>query len=474
MFIEYRKGVLNMGGTITEKELKKYDYLRVEYYKKKKSWPYTPRPLTNYEKAVINGSELLSGSYGEGEYLRAKTYADLPLSDLYLLIESTEKTRNSTTEALVFMKDKLLPFKGKSKNFSKMEVEKILPVIYTIYKQFVEKANKIGKVIGVLDDESKSILGVLDSSKYYNKNKSELAEKFLKHKYDESENKDGLKDFYFDPNDIMLLCSTVLKSIPQNARDEIKNRKTYLSNKKSRDYSDFMDMRKRMIELYKIGEFAQGDKLLEEYTGEEYTLINGAARHSFSLDFGSKKGATSIRELASKKMIDEDLFIKGVIELAELREKLKKSSWDCKNEDVKCLYRGIPLYKLLQKVQKVRGEEMPKELEKKHTFEENLRDTVAKYLVGKEVMDPAPSSTSLDFRVATGFSSDDHDTAAILFIDVSKYRKGLNLAPISKFSSEKEILLPPEVKLKIKSVNFKKEGSDGYFEVNCVPRSKSL
>ena len=36
MFIEYRKGVLNMGGTITEKELKKYDYLRVEYYKKKR------------------------------------------------------------------------------------------------------------------------------------------------------------------------------------------------------------------------------------------------------------------------------------------------------------------------------------------------------------------------------------------------------------------------------------------------------
>ena len=218
MFIEYRKGVLNMGGTISEKELEKYDYLRAEYYKKKKSWPYTPRPLTNYEKAVINGSELLLDSYGEGEYLRAKTYADLPLSDLYLLIKSTEKTSNSTTVALVFMKDELLPFKGKGKNFSKMEVETILSVIYTIYKQFVEKANKIGKVIGVLDDESKSILGVLDGSEYYNKNKSKLAEKFLKHKYDESKNKDGLKDFYFDPGDVMLLCTTVFKSIPHKTQ----------------------------------------------------------------------------------------------------------------------------------------------------------------------------------------------------------------------------------------------------------------
>ena len=461
-----------MGGTITEKELKKYDYLRVEYYKKKKSWPYTPRPLTNYEKAVINGSELLLDSYGEGEYLRAKTYADLPLSDLNLLIKSTEKTSNSTTVALVFMKDKLLPFKGKGKNFSKKEVEEILPFIYTIYKQFVEKAHKKNEVVGVLKDESESILGVLDGSEYYNKNKSKLAEKFLKHKYDESKNKDGLKDFYFDPGDVMLLCTTVFKSIPQNAKDEIENRETYLSNKKSRDYSDFMDMRKKMIELYNKGKFAQGDKLLSEYTGVEYKLINGAARHSFSLDFGSKKGATSVYELASKKMIDEDLFIKGVIELAELRKKLKESSWDCKkNEDVKYLYRGMPLYELLQRVQKVRGEEMPKEWEKKHTFEKNLRDEVAKYLVGKEVVDPAPSSTSLAFNVATVFSSDDMygGTAAILVIDVSKYRKGLNLAPISRLPDEKEILLPLGVKLKIKSVNFKKEGSDGYFEVNCVP-----
>lgn len=468
MFIEYRKGVLNMGGTISEKELEKYDYLRAEYYKKKKSWPYTPRPLTNYEKAVINGSGLLLDSYGE--YLRAKTYADLPLSDLYLLIESTEKTSNSTTVALVFMKDELLPSKGKGKNFSKMEVETILSVIYTIYKQFVEKANKIGKVIEVLDDESKSILGVLDNSEYYREHKTGLAKQCLKCEYDEKKNKDDLKDFYFDPNDIMLLCSTVLKSIPQNARDEIKNRKTYLSNKKSRDYSDFMDMRKRMIELYNKGKFAQGDKLLSEYTGLEYELINGAARHSFSLDFGSKQGATSIYELAGKnsKIIDEDLFIKGVIELAKLREKLKKSSWDCKNEDVKCLYRGIPLYKLLQRV---RGEEkMPKEWEKKHTFEENLCDTVAEYLVGKVVVDPAPSSTSLDISVAKDFSSDDmYDTAAILVIDVSKYRKGLDLAPISRSSGEKEILLPLGVKLKIKSVSFKKEGSDEYFEAECVP-----
>ena len=128
--------------------------------------------------------------------------------------------------------------------------------------------------------------------------------------------------------------------------------------------------------------------------------------------------------------------------MAKLRKKLKRSSWGRKNKGVERLYRGIPLYKLLQKVQKVSGKEMPKELEKKHTFEKNLYDEVAKYLVGKVVVDPAPSSTSLDINVAKDFSSDDYDTAAILFIDVSKYRKGLDLASISRLPSEKEILLP--------------------------------
>ena len=403
----------------------------------------------------------------EYSYLRRKTtYADFYLSDLYKL--SKPNNNNESLRSLLSIKDKL---KSKGKDFSKTEVEAILSSIYTIYdyeRLWEEDYSKKDVVIvRLLKNEKNSILGYLDGSEYYNKNKSELAEKFLKHKYDESKNKDGLKDFYFDPGDVMLLCTTVFKSIPQNAKDEIENRETYLSNKKSRDYSDFMDMRKKMIELYNKGKFAQGDELLEEYTGEEYKLINGAARHSFSLDFGSKKGATSICELASNKIIDEDLFIKGVIELAKLREKLKESSWGRENEDVKYLYRGIPLYELLQRV---RGEKMPKEWEKKHIFEENLRDAVVDYLVGKVVVDPAPSSTSLDISVAKRFSSDDtHGTAAILVIDVSKYRKGLYLEPISKMRGEKEILLPLGVKLKIKSVFFKKQKSIEYFEVNCVP-----
>ena len=459
-----------MGGTISEKELEKYDYLRAEYYKKNKSWPYTPRPLTNYEKAVINGSELLLDSYGE--YLRAKTYADLPLSDLYLLIKSTEKTSNSTTVALAFMKDELLLSKGKGKNFSKMEVEMILSVIYTIYKQFVEKAHKKNEVVGVLKDESESILGVLNNSEYYKKNKSDLVEQFLKCKYDEGNNKDGLKDLYLDPNDIKLLCSTVFKSIPQNVREEIKNRKTYLSDKKSRDYSDFMDMRKKMIELYNKGKFAQGDELLREYTGAEYKLINGVGRNSFSLDFGSKQGATSIYELAKKnsKIIDEDLFIKGVIELAELRERLNKSTGVGEDIYGKSLYRGIPLFELLQKIQ---GGALPEEWRGKRNFEKDLYGDIVKYLKGNTIIERAPMSTSLDVGVAKKFLSKKYeDTGALLRIDISKYNKGQNMIEYSMLPNEKEVLLPPGVKLKIFWVEFSQGGlsdSKGYFDVYCVP-----
>ena len=57
----------------------------------------------------------------------------------------------------------------------------------------------------------------------------------------------------------------------------------------------------------------------------------------------------------------------------------------------------------------------------------------------------------------------------VLVIDVSKYHKGQKMMDYSDYPDEQEILLPPGVKLKIKSVSFKKEGSDGYFEANCVP-----
>ena len=473
MFIEYRKGVLNMGGTISEKELEKYDYLRAEYFKKNGRWPYTPRPLTNYEKAVLDFCDWIPRDY----YIKAKTYADIPLKELEALLEPSKKL-SVIEDELGCVQDGLLPCKGE--DFSKGELEEFLGALKFIYDVLKQNCpNNEKAIVRLSKNENDSILGYFSKSKYYNDNKSELAKKILNREYDALKNKGGLKDFYFDPGDVMLLCTTVFKSIPRNARVEINNREIYLSDKKSRDYSDFMDMRKRMIELYKIGEFTKGDELLRDYTGNKYELINGVARNSFDLELlpSNLKGATELSDITEGKgrIIDRDFFIKTVIELAKLRKKLKRSSWGRKNKGVERLYRGIPLYKLLQKVQKVSGKEMPKELEKKHTFEKNLYDEVAKYLVGKVVVDPAPSSTSLDISVAKRFSSDNtHGTAAILVIDVSKYRKGLNLAPISKFSSEKEILLPLGVKLEIKSVNFKKEGSDGYFEVNCVPRSKSF
>lgn len=463
-----------MGKPITEKELEKYDYLRAEYYKENGRWPYTPRPLTKYEKAVMDGYLLLSDA--EYSYLRRKTtYADFYLSDLYKLVKPDE---TKPLKSLLFIKDKL---KSKGKDFSKTEVEAILSSIYTVYESVVrEEVYKKNTVIRLLKNEKNSILGYLDGSEYYNKNKSNLAKEFLKREYDVSKNKDGLKDFYFDPGDVMLLCTTVFKSIPQNAKDEIENRKTYLSNKRSRDYSDFMDMRKEMIELYNSRKFSKGDSLLRGYTGKKYRLFNGVARHSFDVenlsDLGNKEVVDGLWDMTENtRIISKDLFIKTVTELSELRKKLENSTGEMadfrgERRSHEKLYRGLPLYKLLQRIP---GSGLPEKWKGKKVFEEGLYDEVIKYLTGKITVDPAPSSTSTDITAVKKFFNldavDKGSTGALLVIDASNYGKGQDMVPYSNHRNEKEVLLPMGVKLKIKSVTFKKEGSDGYFEANCVP-----
>lgn len=468
-FVEYKKGVLIMGKPITEKELEKYDYLRAEYYKENGRWPYSPRPLTNYEKFVMNFFALGSSC----EIQRAKTYADISLADLYSILDLIKERREVLLAVLDFINNMM---SSKGKNFSQNKVIRFLNSLRVIYEHFVKYSIK---VIGVVSEEGKSILGYLDGSEYYNRNKSDLAKQCLKCKYDESENKDGLKAFYLNPGDIKFLCSTVFKSIPQNIGDEIKNRETYLSNKKNRDYSDFMDMQKKVIALYNSGQFSKGDDLLLNYTRMKYALLNGVARNSFDLklfsDLGDKDKEKIMFEGKAPKgnaIIDEDLFIKTVVELAELRERLRNSKgvektlWE-RWVSGKYLYRGLPLYKLLQRIH---GGVLPNKWHGKKKFEEDSRDDVIKYLTGKIAVDPASLSTSLDPNVSKGFlAKEDGDTGSILVIDISGYDKGQDLASISSRPREKEILLPMGVKLKIKSVSFKKEGSDGYFEVNCVP-----
>ena len=182
------------------------------------------------------------------------------------------------------------------------------------------------------------------------------------------------------------------------------------------------------------------------------------------------------------KIISEDLFVKTVVELAEIRERLKNSKRVKKTIRMRLfskpqyLYRGLPLYKVLKRIHG--GKTFSKDIEEKLASGKKLLDddcdSVIKYLVGKVVLDPAPSSTSLDMSVAENFSIDAlYDTGAILVIDVSKYNKGQNLESISKLPHEKEVLLPMGIKLKIKSVSLEKghpeKGTEHYFKINCVP-----
>ena len=169
-----------------------------------------------------------------------------------------------------------------------------------------------------------------------------------------------------------------------------------------------------------------------------------------------------------------DLFVKTVVELVELRERLKKSKGTIKtylgDKRIKTLFRGLPLYKLLQRIQ---GGGLPEKWKRKKIFDESSHDEIIEYLTGKITVDPAPLSTSTNITVVKKFFNldavDKGSTGALLVIDASNYGKGQDMVPYSTEKYEKEVLLPMGVKLKIKSVTFKKEGSDGYFEANCVP-----
>ena len=104
-----------MGEKINKEESQRYDYLRAEYFKKNGRWPYNPRPLTDYEKTVLDFCNWIPRNY----YIKAKTYADIPLKELEALLESSKKL--SVIDELGCVQDGLLPCKGA--NFSKTEVE---------------------------------------------------------------------------------------------------------------------------------------------------------------------------------------------------------------------------------------------------------------------------------------------------------------------------------------------------------------
>lgn len=466
--IQLTKDVLIMGQPIskqTKKELERYDYLRAEYFEKSSNLPYRPRPLNNYERKVGH-IMVWVGCY------TAKTYADIPLSDLYKMIE--EKGFNQLSEKIKFIKDKLLRFKGK--NFSKEEVLEIFKALQFIYIMVINTdavGDDFGKdTIATVDDEEKSVLGCFHGSDYYNNHKDELSKKY-----------GDLKCYYFDRSDILLFYNTI-SLMPKYAEEELENRKRYLVTKKSRDYSDFMRLRKKMTELYKAGKFEQGDKLLEYYSYYGDGFLNGVARSSYDLTLPSTLHSnheytvddphTLYKGLKGKRILDEDLFLKTVLELSELRDRLKTSKIE-KTEDIKYLYRGLVLQSFLRSIQ---GQKPPEDWLNKKDFEKSLYNDVIRYLNGKTSIDPAALSTSKDENVAKDFIVRDLEkrdlkgVGVLLVIDIADYNKGQDMTKHSKFKEE-EVLLPPRTKLKIKSACFKKCFHKGkpinYCEIQSAP-----
>ena len=123
-----------------------------------------------------------------------------------------------------------------------------------------------------------------------------------------------------------------------------------------------------MKKLYEAGEFTKGDELLNYYTYQGDKKINSVARHTLLLqEPGVKALETEYDEISKNYIISEDLFIKTIIELSEIRKRIAKNGNINKNlwERLitgKYLYRGLPMKDFLKIIQ---GAKPPKDWQRR-------------------------------------------------------------------------------------------------------------
>ena len=433
------KGVLFMPIKFDKNKLKdieRYD----DFIKNSKHLPYTPTILTKYERSIM---ESLAIDVSD----KVKTYADIPTSVLKRYIQKySEVDYYNPLKKIV---------EQKNKDFSKKEIEEFIRSLE--YILFFDHNKPKG-----VSDEKKSILNILSNSKYYNDNKKEIEESF------EKRYKSKFKELYFDKNDMMLLITTLFKSIPNNINEELENRKKFLNSKKSRDESDFIRMSQKMKKLYESGEFTKGDKLLNYYTYHGNDVINSTARNNLSIEELDVHDSHSIHqiwdEFKKSRIIPEDLFLKTIIELSKIRKRIEEQGNIPKTPEQlisgKYLYRGLSLKNFFKTIQESKDWHLTKE----EILEKDLRKQVINYLKGKISIDPAVLSTSLDENAAIDFING--FPGVLLKIDVTKHNKGLDIHENSPYD-EKEILLSPGTKLKITDVVY--NSNKDYFEISCVP-----
>lgn len=421
----------------------KYDYIR-EYFKKSNKLPYKSAPMTKFEKRAIEYA-LCTNISNE-----TKSYADIPISTLKQCIDASSRS-NNRIKVLYILKDMI---GNKIRNFTQKEVNDFLSCLKFLYSTSSKR-----KLFALAKNEENSIISVLKKSKYYNENKETIKEEFKKKHNIE------LKNCYFDKSDVILFITTVFVSIPNNLKTELENRKKFLESKKAHDESDFKNMSEKMKKFYESGEFKKGDELLTYYTANGYYTINGVARNDLLLELGVNHPKDYVD--VGSHIISEDLFLKTVLELSEIKKRVKESGKISKNllERLvgKYVYRGLPLKDFLRTIQ---GQNLPSDWLEKKNFDSNLQNEVIAYLKGKISVDPAVLSASLDKQIAADFIKSDI-TGVLLKIDVTNYKHGLDLRKYSKYKEEKEIIFSPGTKLKIESVVY--ESGKNCFKIKCTP-----
>ena len=424
-----------------------------EFLDKPKQLPYTPRPLTDFEKDVMR---IL---FNTKNFLidKAKDYSDIPGSVLQEIVKN-----NGT--GFIGLKNVL---DNKGKNFTKQEVQNFIRDLLRLYSGncYLKKP-----ILTIVEIEEQSVFSFISNSDYYKSSNQKVDDFIKKHKRDiigsSGGNIKGSQSLYFNKNEISFFYVTA-KSIAENTEKELKNRETLLKIKR-RGESDFVRRHKKMKKFYNEGRFEKGNKAIHLYTCADHHQLNNVGRHSIS-------PLEAHRDKDKEGVEDEETFYHAVLEMSEVRKRIreeteKDSRMLSERLGQETLHRGIILKNFLKTIH---GNPPPKEWLTKDVFEPELYDKVTEYLKDKISIDPGILSTSKEMLTPKKFF--DEETGLILNINVADFKNGMDISNISRFGHENEVILAPGTKLKITSVR-KPTEEENFFVVECKaiePKSKS-
>lgn len=295
--------------------------------------------------------------------------------------------------------------------------------------------------------------------------------------------KEWEKLFYFPREDVLLFPHTV-KVILKNLDKELSARKEIHNNVIKKFSSDEMEFDKLITKLKIIKQNMKNEQLKESSNNNKIWIIDMYKGHCSYFNttlrqFGNHHTMIKVYDKASNtyKLLSENKYLEALSLISELLAQFDNLGpviefpWP---EGQHYLYRGVSLSGFLHTVVGLKSEY--KELDKNLDIENQNHELLSKfceYLKSEEIQlkDKSFCSTSLDKEIAESFM--DSNWNVMLTINIPQ---NLNETQLKKFlfldydkdeilSFEQEVLLRPNLKLKIKDCTY----SDKVLSVSVEP-----